>query len=576
MDGTGTISETPRDSASAAAPERPRGVRRTLENRPGRVVAVGRAILSLYFIFVMWADPRQPEVLPGFANAFLGGYAGLAAAYLLITWNRWWLEASLSLPFHAVDLIVFAGLNYVTSGYASPFFLFFIFILLSSSLRWGWRETLATAAALLAIYAVEGITASTWGTENFDLERFALRVMYMVVFAVLLLVWFASRSAVAAPVLPHEVQPKGAEQFLREAIAGIAARLGGDTAVAVWSDEEEPWRYVVAYADGEVSVERLEPDAYEPVVSPAAGDRPFIFDRARRLVLSGRSPRRRTERVPQPIHAGLAERYGLACGIRLPLSAGAIGGELLVGGVAGLSPDDLDTAAALHEEISGALERAELVHANERAALMRARLSFARDVHDGMIQVLAGVTLRLEGLKRRGTELAPEIDELQAELAREQQDLRALIRRLKGSGFNGTAVDAAATLGPLAERLARQWGIELRVKAPKVPVLVDEPLQTEIQHLVREAAANAVRHGGAHRVDVVLGRDEEGLSLRISDDGRGLDRTGRFGHEEIAAARIGSRSIFERVHQRGGRLAIESGRRGTRLSIQLPITGLAA
>ena len=59
-----------------------------------------------------------------------------------------------------------------------PAFLFFIFILLSSSLRWGWRETLGTAAALIVIYAVEGLSASTWGTEAFDIERFALRKSY--------------------------------------------------------------------------------------------------------------------------------------------------------------------------------------------------------------------------------------------------------------------------------------------------------------------------------------------------------------------------------------------------------------
>lgn len=561
-----------------AGPAARRGLRRTFENRSGRVVAVGRAILSVYFIFVLWADPKQPEVHQVFSDVVLWAYAGLSAAYVLATWNRWWLEARLSLPFHGIDLLAFTILNYVTSGYASPFFLFFIFILLSSSLRSGWRQTLATAAALILVYAIEGVSASTWGTEAFDLERFALRVMYMIVFSALMLLWFASRSEGVAPLLAAGVEPKGPEDFFRHSLAGVARRLGARTAVATWSDEEEPWLYVVSLRSDRLDSERLEPEAFEPVVAEDAGENVMIFDRAQGTVLRRRWPHTRPERMRGAIGARLAERYGLIRGIRIPLRSGDISGELLLGDVEGLSPDDLDTAAAVHIEIMAALERAELVRANERAAIMRARLSFARDVHDGMIQFLAGVALRLEGLKRgeRAALLAAEIDELQAELAREQQDLRGLILRLRGSSLGAASVDAAETLKPLADRLARQWGIDLSVEEPPAPVLVDRRLETEIHNLVREAAANAARHGGARRVQVALESAGGRLRLRISDDGSGLAQPGRFEHGEIAAARIGPRSIFDRVQQRGGTLDIETGARGTRLSIQLPILSVPA
>jgi signal transduction histidine kinase len=564
-------------ATEAPAAARPR-LRRMLENRSGRVVAIGRAILACYFIFVLWADPKQPQVHEIFADLFLWSYVALSAAYVLLTWNRWWLEARLSLPFHALDLLVFTALNYVTSGYASPFFLFFIFILLSSSLRWGWRETLATGAALILIYAIEGLSASTWGTEAFDLERFALRVMYMVVFSALMLLWFASRSGAARPIVAAGVQPKGAEEFFRQCLPAVAERLGARHGLVIWSDEEEPWHYVVSLSGGRIRSERVEPEAFDPIVAPAAGDEPIIFDLRRGAILRGRWPRTRSEAVPDAIGAGLAERYDLSCGLRLPLRTGDIQGELLIGDIEGLSPDDLDTAALLRDEVVGALERVELVQANERSAIMRARLSFARDVHDGMVQFLAGVALRLEGLKRTDDpkRLRAEIDELQAELAREQQDLRALIRRLKGSGLAPGEVDAAQTLKPLADRLARQWGIDLRVEEPEAPVLVDRRLETDIHNLVREAAANAARHGGARRVAVSLGSAAGWLHLQISDNGRGLEPSGRFRHDEIAAGRIGPRSIFDRVQQRGGTIDIDTGRSGTLLSIVLPVVDLAA
>ena len=104
------------------------------------------------------------------------------------------------------------------------------------------------------------------------------------------------------------------------------------------------------------------------------------------------------------------------------------------------------------------------------------------------------------------------------------------------------------------------WGIAAQLAAPG---RVDVPgwLSHEVQQLVREAVANAARHGAAREVTVTLASASVGLDLTVADDGCGFD----------AAARAQwPRSISERVAALDGVLSVESGRGGTRLAITLP------
>ena len=47
----------------------------------------------------------------------------------------------------------------LTEGYTSPFFIFFMFLLLSAAIRWGWRETALTAVLVTVLYLIVGLIA---------------------------------------------------------------------------------------------------------------------------------------------------------------------------------------------------------------------------------------------------------------------------------------------------------------------------------------------------------------------------------------------------------------------------------
>jgi len=80
---------------------------------------------------------------------------------------------------------------------------------------------------------------------------------------------------------------------------------------------------------------------------------------------------------------------------------------------------------------------------------------------------------------------------------------------------------------------------------------------------VREAVANAVRHGRARRIRVSLEENEDALLVTIADDGAGF--------ADVVTVRR-PRSISERVAQLGGKLELETGVEGTTLHLSLPLT----
>ena len=87
----------------------------------------------------------------------------------------------------SIDMAVFAVIVFSTNGYTSPFFLVFILPLLSAAIRWGWRETALTAAALVLLFFSGGMLVA--GSVSFELQRFVVRTAHLVILSAIL-IWF--------------------------------------------------------------------------------------------------------------------------------------------------------------------------------------------------------------------------------------------------------------------------------------------------------------------------------------------------------------------------------------------------
>ena len=81
-------------------------------------------------------------------------------------------------------------------------------------------------------------------------------------------------------------------------------------------------------------------------------------------------------------------------------------------------------------------------------------------------------------------------------------------------------IDLSARLQALAHSLERQWDVEVAFSGDDLP-RVPRALALEVGYLMREAVANAVRHGQAGRIEIKAEADERNLELECRDDGAG-------------------------------------------------------
>lgn len=189
----------------------------------------------------------------------------------------------------------------------------------------------------------------------------------------------------------------------------------------------------------------------------------------------------------------------------------------------------------------------------EAASRERERLS--RDIHDGVLQVLALVGRR--GASAGGT--AAEIGRLAAE---QERALRSLMTSAPEAP-TGSAVDLRGLLATYASST-------VTVSTPGTAVLVGHARAREVAAAVGAALANVTAHAGpAARAWVLLEDDGEELVVSVRDDGVGFDAD-RLAAAE-AAGRLGvSGSIRGRLHDLGGSAAVTSSGQGTEVELRLP------
>ena len=150
----------------------------------------------------------------------------------------------------------------------------------------------------------------------------------------------------------------------------------------------------------------------------------------------------------------------------------------------------------------------------------------------------------------------------------EQSEIRGYVTALRQDRDLELA-EAVAELRALADRLGHQWSVDCRVSAKGDEVPIPIRLQLDLQQLVREAVANAVRHGGADRIDVGLSITRGQLELSVADNGSGF----ACGKGDTAAEPW---SLKERVERAHGSLRLQSVPGSTNLLIRLPLKRAAA
>jgi signal transduction histidine kinase len=533
----------------------------------GRIIALGRVMLGALFLIAIVLDPSEPTQQAATTYALLVLYLIYALAIAAATWRNWWLDARLALPTHLVDMAAFTGLVFSINGYTSPFFLFFVLPLWTATLRWTWRETALTAGALVILYLLAASLVA--GTGTFELQRFIVRSGHLMILSALL-IWFGIH-----------------QRFTR-------LFFGFDDLDAGFGTQDDPLGVALAFAvkvtEAEGGVLLLAP-AGEPTITGcriAAGqfhglgiDRPlvlkgdvsaFLFDLERNRALTTLADRRASFAAASDLlDLGEASRLGLDIGLVTEVRTGRGRGWLVLRGIPDLSTDYIELGRELGRAAGAILDRHALLSAIEVSAAAGTRLSLARDVHDGIVQFLAGAAFRIEAIKRASRDnpaVTADLDDLKQLLVEEQGEIRGLIHALRRERELELG-ESVEELRALARRLGEQWSIECRVRARDDTASIPIRLQLDLQQLLRESVANAVRHGSADRVEVDIAVDGQQLLFDITDNGSGFPGANGGGPVE-------PRSLKERAERAKGSLRLDSRPGSTIIKIALPLNGAVA
>jgi signal transduction histidine kinase len=198
------------------------------------------------------------------------------------------------------------------------------------------------------------------------------------------------------------------------------------------------------------------------------------------------------------------------------------------------------------------------------------RRRIASDLHDGVVQDLAGTSYALAAAADRIDGEAPAVSEALRDGARQTRrsirQLRSLLVDIYPPDLHRAGLAAALSdlVAPLESR-----GVQARVDLP--PGLRLEPdAEALMFRTAQEALRNVIAHSNAGQVDVSVILQNSHAGLTIADDGRG------FTPEMADAARddghLGLRVLADMAKDAGGRLDIDSEPgRGTRICLEVPV-----
>jgi signal transduction histidine kinase len=192
-----------------------------------------------------------------------------------------------------------------------------------------------------------------------------------------------------------------------------------------------------------------------------------------------------------------------------------------------------------------------------------------RDLHDGVLQTLAALRMRLLLLTKRQDVVQQPI-ELEIRKAvdivtLEQSRLRGFLESSPTAIDN---VDLISQLDVCARTISLQWGIDVTLKSEEPAIQVDIGMSFNIEHLLREVVTNAVRHAKSKSLTVTLSLKQEALMMTVTDVSHPFQEA--HVHEKPALT-LKSASLRDRLRILNGEAYVEGLGKGALLSIRIPM-----
>ena len=208
------------------------------------------------------------------------------------------------------------------------------------------------------------------------------------------------------------------------------------------------------------------------------------------------------------------------------------------------------------------------------AAVTEERTRIACEIHDGLVQSLAGMNFKLdlckELAKRDPATCQDTLRETKQQLKLAIQEARQVILNLRPLHYD------KLELIPTITSYLQAYETQSRIKSAFGVVGRETPLPPKTKlfvfRMVQEALSNVQKHAKARAVEVQLVVTPTALTITVADDGVGFD-VEAISRDPDKWDHFGLRGIVDRARLIGGEAGVESKKgAGTKITIRVPVT----
>lgn len=200
----------------------------------------------------------------------------------------------------------------------------------------------------------------------------------------------------------------------------------------------------------------------------------------------------------------------------------------------------------------------------------RERRKIARELHDGLGQMLTALKFNIQGIKGAASKKEQShIDGIKQMIQETILEVRRISFDLMPSVLNDFGL--AAALYHLSERfsLSRNSNVQIQYVGVKDIGRFEKNIEINIYRIIQEALNNAIKYADATKITIDLQVDNQLIKFCVSDNGKGFTQDDK---KKSDGTGRGITNIRERVSLLNGNLIFNSIiEEGTTISIEIPV-----
>jgi signal transduction histidine kinase len=551
----------------------------TLESVDDRMVGLTRLILAASALLIIFIDPSEPDRLVAVTYGALVVYTIYSATVYILVFRR--RSMLLNRVAHWVDIVSYLVIIALSSGTSSIFFFFFFFAILVASFRHGFSQGLyATLASAILFTAVGYVTAPA--RPHFELNRFLLRPVYMLVLGYMMAYWGG-----------REIRLKRRLSILKE-ITGLSnPRFGVSYLIGSMSkklrdfyEAESCLLVLLEPLNNELRLFRLEREqtaesVQAEVLPPKLAELLLSLPENIAIVFGGRSTTRLRHDVAfdlttkrdcteewRETGATISAKLEMKSYITVPMHyRGKAVGRLYLTARRGVFVNsDIGFLMQIVEQIMPLVHNIRLLSQFASNAAEQERKRLARDIHDSVIQPYIGLQYKIAAVRNKivagNGDVSRDIEQLFQMTVDEVSSLRGFVRDLRD--ISGSGDDFLSAVRRFAEQFAANYDLHVQVES-KGNIAINDRIAAELIKIIHEGLSNIRKHTQATASKITLERTDTSFQMCIeNDDAAAAGPT--------TPSAFSPASITERVAELGGDVKVERNPEGhTLVKVVIPM-----